>query len=741
VLNKVFYTVTNKPYFLGTVATINSVMHLHKYPTIWVISSANDPLSKEQENFIKNLPNIKYTTINNLDIGRHRNSWETKAHACFYLQKYYQGNHACIVHLDSDLILCSQVHDLCTFALDYNTLIGGKDGEGENYTYAEYKPYFDLCNSKLPRVDHKNKLYMSTSLFAMPVNNKFQEISKLWSEAVDHGKFGPSKTKLYKGHGDQGILNPIIFYKNIRPILIDNEVISEHWIHGNKKIKFFQNKFVKDGKTQIASHSVGSSPKFWADAYYDVNRNSVNKKHKKNVADGNLDVIYSYWLWLLYYGPVGLMTLKDQVDKIFNNRNDREKIFFLHEKYNNKPLLEQNFSTVISNPEIRPYIFNTEDLNNETDKKEHLTQKNYDINICVTFCADKKFAHRIKDFKEYGLCNCKTSNILLTILIEKNHGINDLDKDWPCDVKIIEYDQKEAHKKVYSYYSNLTLEEVGQSKWFMRVDDDSFNDVDKIVEHLSKDFDYSRDYYLASDFCYDADPPFRKILEDMGYSHWFVKKRHKKFEVLHEWEAAIISQSAMKKIINNKNSIELLKKSSQVNSGHCDHCLSFAARICKIYPIDVTWMTHEPIVEEFSLFGGRYAHIHFMQRERSEWSKAMNLFSGAEKDNSYWLKDIVQNPSDVNLEKALADKNYIFGRKKSPERVIISNNFFLNKDRTISGYSNFNEKFWYVKDKTIHILNENEEVTTKLSVKDKNKRYFEGKFIPDNKIIHFLERS
>lgn len=218
-----------------------------------------------------------------------------KAHSAAFLAG--QQDCRCIVQVDSDAVLCARPDDIVEQVIAQGLPAGGKDGNGEKYDHAKYSPYYELCQTAPEDRRATMTPYVSTSVFFLPVP-EMNAILKLWSTGVDEAHFGPKERprKLYAGYSDQGILNAIFYFKGITPIVLDNALVSQHWIHGRDKIELKDGEFWNNGKRQIAFHSVGQSPKFWTAPYVDYVAKS-----------GNLTDVYRYWLSNLFDGPCGLL--------------------------------------------------------------------------------------------------------------------------------------------------------------------------------------------------------------------------------------------------------------------------------------------------------------------------------------------------------------------------------------------------------------------------------------------------
>jgi hypothetical protein len=706
-IEKVFYTVTNEHYFSGTIATINSIRLFYPNDLIYIFEEKSNPLNDIQTKYLSEIQNLVFIKYGNLDIGNIKQAWQTKAHAAFYLQKQFINKKDILIHLDSDLVICNHLSIFINETLNKDVPSGGKDGKGVDYD-SKYNPYIKLCNSKINRSNTFNTNYMSSSILLMPINEKYLEICKLWSNAVDEAKFGPDthlRNSIYEGYGDQGILNAILYFKEIIPNILDNDITSEHWVHGKTKV-LFNNKFLKNNKECYSFHSVGDSPKFWTEDY----PNFV-KKCLKN----ELEEVFDYWLWLVYLGPVGVNVvnnpskIKILKSMIFGGNDSHYNIFI------NKNL--NKFNRIIT---IEEETFELKDsvVISKIDKE-------YDIEICVPLCGKSQYSKRINNFKKYGIQNIKNNKVLLSLLVG-NEQIENIDKNWPCDIKILTSNTDKAAEKIYSYYLNLNKEECSKVKWFMRVDDDSMTDIDGILKNLDYEFDYKKEYHLMADPCYDINPKYKEIAQNLGYEYWSNKKvsSHRKHTFTHEWEASVSSQKAILNIIQNDNCKQLFTKAIESNGGQGDHCLALAARMCKIHPVDCIFMTKDPALEDFSIFEGRFNHIHFIKEEAPQWNTFLEKINVNK--NTF--------NTDENIYNNLKGKIFTFGKVGGNPWT---DKLKLGEDGKIKNYVHDNEHSWDVVNGKLRFKTINGSISCEFTTKDNI--HYRGKFLLNGNDFNILK--
>jgi len=288
-----FYTVTNRNYFAGTVAALSSIRAFHPEAAILVFAESRSPLAPEQVAHLRSIPRLTYFPAEEAAFGAIREAWQLKAHGARQIAETFEG---VLIHVDSDAVLCASLEEVAAQAWRAGVAAGGKDGTGPVYEAAHYHPYPPLCG-RSGDGSGANPHYISSSILFLPLP-QMKEVVRLWSIAVDEACFGPQprERQKYAGHGDQGVLNALLFFQGLTPLVLDNESLSEHWVHGAKPVRFSEGRFWKDSVPQLAFHSVGHAPKFWTRGY--------GKLAREN---GNLSEVYLYWLYLLFDGPCGFL--------------------------------------------------------------------------------------------------------------------------------------------------------------------------------------------------------------------------------------------------------------------------------------------------------------------------------------------------------------------------------------------------------------------------------------------------
>ena len=245
----------------------------------------------------------------------------------------------------------------------------------------------------------------------------------------------------------------------------------------------------------------------------------------------------------------------------------------------------------------------------------------YDIEFVIPVTFKGKFCQRLLDLKTTGLLNFKDKKVLLTLLVGPEK-IEKIEEGWHenITINVIPGTHIQVTGKTYEYFGTLPLEHARRSRWIAKIDDDTINDVSGLVDKLDEEYDYTREYYIATELRPEQHAYEDNLLKKLGYQRWF----NPKCVIWHELEGCILSQTALQRILQNKTATQLMKERSQTAEGYNDYCLACAARICKIYPTDAYFMCRHPYVGDFSFFGGHLCHIHDLSHDKND--HAFDLF-------------------------------------------------------------------------------------------------------------------
>jgi hypothetical protein len=334
----------------------------------------------------------------------------------------------------------------------------------------------------------------------------------------------------------------------------------------------------------------------------------------------------------------------------------------------------------------------------------------YDLEIIVSTCL--KYQSRFRDFKKYGLLNIKDKKIKVNVILSNLEAIWDIENDWPVgvDVKIITESNYCYIQNLYNFFLKFDLEKLN-SRWIMKVDDDSVTDVSGLINNLDQFYDHNESYYLAANCS-----KFENV-GGYGPEYWCLPEyvdcleKYKQFVFLlqHETECCVISKKGFQKILKNKEALNLLSCRSKAFGGCTDCTLAFASSIAKVYPIDCPFLTHLPELQKFSLLpGGFKNHIHLISREvegenfGSAHRGSSNIFLILTKvvDNNYSSteKKLEQNKCKINIDGETKTYKFLPCHILAPIVDKKNSNFFADNEKEEDVF------LWLEKDKKIYIL-------------------------------------
>lgn len=275
----------------------------------------------------------------------------------------------------------------------------------------------------------------------------------------------------------------------------------------------------------------------------------------------------------------------------------------------------------------------------------------YDIEFTLAICLKGKYKRRLEEFKKYGILNIKDRKVLVTLLSETDSV--EAKEGWPegIDVNLIHCPSTHEASKIYHYFSKHAENRLDKVRWFAKVDDDSSTDVDTLLTELDEMGDHKKEFYFVASRLDNIEPEEYNLVKEFGYGHWFEKQSpHHQF-VSHEVEGSFLSQAAMRTILTNPTAKRFLDERATISAGYTDIALACAARICKIYITETPFLTCDPLVGNYSIFGGDLCHIHYI---------------GPDVNHQAWeyLSSTLRDKDKNDLWDQVVGKKYILNREK-----------------------------------------------------------------------------
>lgn len=353
----------------------------------------------------------------------------------------------------------------------------------------------------------------------------------------------------------------------------------------------------------------------------------------------------------------------------------------------------------------------------------------YDLEVIVPIC--NKYKERICFFRTYGLLNIRDRKVLVNFITsDENIDLESWNDN--IDINIVKNDSKNYVKNIFSFYLNKNPEKI-ESRWIIKLDDDSSTDVDGLVSRLDEFYDCEKDYYLAASLNGEIGDEIYVINEYLdlikSYRSCFSNFKSNAFNkndkiesyLNHEIECCVISKSALKKILENKESIDFLKFRTQISEEHgygvTDCALAYASSLAKIYPIDCPFLTHHAFLHEYSAVkpNGLRNHIHLLADIGDNFERSKYSFFVVKKilDNNYSEK-----------EKKIKNCTFLFETDDYVDLFTFDEGHFLKMK------SDQRSKYWLeIKDKIFVIDAESQELIYELELDEKGNLFNSDLFL------------
>lgn len=234
----------------------------------------------------------------------------------------------------------------------------------------------------------------------------------------------------------------------------------------------------------------------------------------------------------------------------------------------------------------------------------------YDIEIAMPATLRGGYRKRLDDYKLYGLREVGSRRVLLTLLTGTDdiEGVTD---GWPENVTVRVSPAAVDHcaAKVYWYYHHYDMADIEQSRWFMRLDDDSVTHVSNLMGYLDQ-LDSDNDaYYLMTE------PVVCDVSVDVGIFRKLGILWDLKGNLRHEVEACIVSRKAFRTMMSDPLTRTIYYERSQVEDGYTDTTLAFSARRLGIVPCHVQAINRDPLAEDF--IEGKTYHVHYVSHDKN----------------------------------------------------------------------------------------------------------------------------
>jgi hypothetical protein len=281
----------------------------------------------------------------------------------------------------------------------------------------------------------------------------------------------------------------------------------------------------------------------------------------------------------------------------------------------------------------------------------------YDLEILVPFSS--KTLGRVDNFKRFGLVNMADRRVRLNAVLSHDE-IADIESGWHGNVtlNIVSSDNPCHVSNLYRFYAEMDAESL-DSRWFARLDDDTCTDVDGLVSNLDLMYDWESPFHLGELNGFSDALAAREGLLYPQYRHLLGEYERLAPFLKNEIECGITSRAGLARTLGNESSRRLLEFRAGLEGGYGDCVFAIAAVMAGVHPIDCPFLTHEPLVHEFSTLDGIYNHIHMIAAKGENFSSSRRASSLA---MQLLIKSILKAPSE--MERAVMGSRYLLETAK-----------------------------------------------------------------------------
>ena len=301
----------------------------------------------------------------------------------------------------------------------------------------------------------------------------------------------------------------------------------------------------------------------------------------------------------------------------------------------------------------------------------------YDITfICMFSFKTEKHINMAQAFSNFGLLNISGKyRVKLKALVYRDNleDFNKLKFDPALDLEVVLSDKDGISGKIYNFYKdNFCDLGLGESRWYMQVDDDSHTDVDGLVSILDKYYDSSDPVLLTS---------ANLSSERHRKANYFLspeEKMERSFNRFfyynsslegHTWEVYIFSSGGYKKILKKipakdlgEYFVSLIHRPS--SSDEWLEPLSHKSRVPRVIASFI--ISPGNFIEDFSINGGQFFHIHYAND-----ATFSNIFS-----RDYLEKNILEKDLELVFNKTSNGKSM-------SKRIRLTRDGFIHSDQPV----------------------------------------------------------
>ena len=254
----------------------------------------------------------------------------------------------------------------------------------------------------------------------------------------------------------------------------------------------------------------------------------------------------------------------------------------------------------------------------------------FDLEVLLPVFPSGRWLQRLEAFRRFGLLGGKQLRVRLVLLAGTHKLDSELQSvdawDGITEVVVVPGPHDHPAPKIYDYYANVLPEQGLLARWYLRVDDDSLTDLYSMMRYLDGTFNWHDPLHLAGALGKGIGGDYAALLREVDGSRFLGDNGV--CQVFHEGEASITSAETMRRILENRDALELLRRAANVPRGYGDLCLALAARLCGVPASPLPLMTAHCQLDEFTAFtpsGNGFFHIHYLSPDNPEmWTRYMD---------------------------------------------------------------------------------------------------------------------
>lgn len=354
-----------------------------------------------------------------------------------------------------------------------------------------------------------------------------------------------------------------------------------------------------------------------------------------------------------------------------------------------------------------------------------MIEKKYKYDAVIFLPINTDNAQRIELFDEIGIINCIKSKIKICFLtgtqIKSQEDLNNLfpiiASNSNIDLCYLYCSRNHPAAKVYDFY--MKKEQYDDSKWIIKIDDDTSTDIDKTLNFLLY-HDQEKNYVFLSNFC-SGEITLTKIILEKNNLYEKIKfsdtssfsnnfNAGDSYNLQHEHEILIVSNAVINKIVEKYG--EIILDRSTVQEGYTDQLFFNLCKVEGIHGTKIKLLDSQGDLTDY--LAGRSSHIHNISYEKQPKMATVRRF----------IKHKIKP-----YETVLAEKTYLLNIKV--ERTTPWNRGtelrtslikFGKNGQVESDHFNPSIRYWYhdKENKKLKLINEHFKTTSVFDVLDES---------------------